>query len=133
MRVFMARGGETYRYYHYHVDDFEYAGTSKWQENVIKKIMEMVKISKKEKGSFKYIGLRIEQNGQDIFVDQNDYCSNLQVKVHGLSNEELSMEEKGDLRSLCGQVLWVTSQTRPDAAFEGCQICNVGDASTKKQ
>ena len=116
-----------------HVDDFEYAGTPEWQDNVIKKIMEMFKISKKEKGSFKYIGLTIEQNGSEIFVDQNDYCSNLnEVKVHGMSNEELSTEEKGELRSLCGQVLWATSQTRPDAAFEGCQISNVGDAPTNK-
>ena len=116
-----------------HVDDFEYAGTQEWQDNVIRKIMDMFKISKMEKGSFKYIGLRIEQNGQEIFVDQNDYCSNLsEVKFDGPSNEQLNTEEKGELRSLCGQVLWATSQTRPDAAFEGCQISNAGESATKK-
>ena len=31
------------------------------------------------------------------------------------------------MRSVCGQVLWATSQTRPDSSFEGCQISNYGN------
>ena len=61
-----------------HVDDFEYCGTSSWHKNVINKLCQMFKISKKEKGSFKYVGLNIEQNGDEIFVDQQAYVDGLQ-------------------------------------------------------
>ena len=54
------------------------------------------------------------------------------MKVDGLSNEQLNTEEMGELRLLCGQVLWATSQTRLDEAFEGCQINNAGESATKK-
>ena len=116
-----------------HVDDFEYAGTLEWQEKVIGRILKTFKISRNEKGSFKYIGLSIEQNGTEIFIDQNNYCLDLkETKVNGQSNEELNLQEKGQLRAICGQVLWATSQTRPDAAFETCQISNAGNDTRKR-
>ena len=51
-----------------HADDFEYCGTSSWHKNVINKLCQMFKISKKEKGSFKYVGLDIKQNGDEILL-----------------------------------------------------------------
>ena len=64
-----------------HVDDFEYCSTPSWHENVINKLCQMFKISKKEKGSFKYVGLNIEQNGDEIFVDQQAYVDGLEEIV----------------------------------------------------
>ena len=60
-----------------HVDDFEYCGTLTWQKEVIEKLSKVFKISKNEKGSLKYVGLNIEQDAENIFRDQNDYCSEL--------------------------------------------------------
>ena len=34
------------------------------------------------------------------------------------------------LRSACGQLLWVTSQTRPDMAFASCKASNYGKKAT---
>ena len=39
-----------------HVDDFIYCGTKKWIESVIENLLKIFKISKLEKGSFKYTG-----------------------------------------------------------------------------
>ena len=70
-----------------HVDDFEYCGTSSWHKNVIDELCQMFKISKKGKGSFKYVGLKIEQNGDEIFVDQ-------QACVDGLEEIAIDKERK---------------------------------------
>ena len=61
-----------------HLDDFEYCGMSSWHKNVISKLCQMFKVSKKEKGSFKYVGLNIEQNCDEIFVDQQAYVDGLE-------------------------------------------------------
>ena len=115
-----------------HVDDFEYCGTPRWQITVVDNLKKIFKISKNEKGSFKYIGLNIEQDDKQVFIDQIVYCNEL--KEISLSTERkkqveepLTEEEKKKLRSICGQVLWVTSQTRPDSAFDGCSISNNGN------
>ena len=60
-----------------HVDDFVYCGTLNWYKNVAEKLLCMFKISKREKGSFRYIGLKIVQTGKEVFVDQNSYVSSL--------------------------------------------------------
>ena len=57
---------------------FEYCGTSSWHKNIIDKLCQMFKISKKEKGSFKFVGLNIEQNGDEVFVDQQAYVDGLE-------------------------------------------------------
>ena len=115
-----------------HVDDFEYCGTLKWQKQVIDNLAKIFKISKKEQGSFKYIGLNIEQDERQVFIDQAGYVNDL--KEINLSSsrkkqveDHLTEEERKQLRSICGQVLWVTSQTRPDSSFNGCLISNYGN------
>ena len=115
-----------------HVDDFEYCGTLKWQDKVIQKLYQTFKISKNEKGSFKYVGLNIEQDSERIFIDQIDYCSDLKeiqlsIERKRQLEEPLTEEEKKALKSVGGQILWTTSQTRPDSAYDGCQISNIGD------
>ena len=118
-----------------HVDDFEYCGTAQWHKDVINKLCDMFKISKRQTGSFKYVGLNIEQNGEEIFVDQQSYIDEL-TEISIDSNrrkqldDQLTEEEKKTLRSVCGQLLWATSQTRPDAAFQSCHVSNYGAEAT---
>ena len=118
-----------------HVDDFEYCGTLAWRSSVIDTILDLFKISKNEKGSFKYIGLNIEQNGAEIYVDQHGYCNGLQeIKLESgrKKDEPLSEDDKIQLRSVSGQLLWASTQTRPDAAFDACQVSNYGSNATVK-
>ena len=41
-------------------------------------------------------------------------------------NDELSQDEKTELKRLTGQTMWISSQTRPDVAFDVCQMSKTG-------
>ena len=45
-------------------------------------------------------------------------------------NDVLNDKEKKQLRSVCGQLLWMTSQTRPDVSFQRCMLSNYGKNAT---
>ena len=99
-----------------------YCGTLNWHKNVVEKLLCIFKISKKEKGSFRYIGLNVVQT-RKVFVDQNNYISSLkpvELSTERVSqkDEELTIEEQSKLRSISGQLLWVTSQTHADASCD---------------
>ena len=118
-----------------HVDDFVYCGTSEWLSSVIGSLVKTFKISKQEKGSFSYIGLDVVQTNDTVLVDQNSYVDSLKpVKLStqrkAQKSEVLSSEERKMLRSISGQLLWVTSQTRPDVAYESCRVSNYGSSPT---
>ena len=54
-----------------------YMSTLNWHKNVVQKLLSIFNISKKEKASFRYIGLNVMQMGKYVFVDQNSYISSL--------------------------------------------------------
>ena len=118
-----------------HVDDFIYGGTKEWHSMVINKLVQKFKISSQEQGTFKYVGLRVTQIDNAVLLEQNAYIESL--KPIELAAEErldkertLSDKEKSMLRSLSGQLLWATTQTRPDAAFNTCIVSNYGKSPT---
>ena len=118
-----------------HVDDFAFGGSEEWYAKVIRKIKLIFKISTSAQGTFKYVGINVVEKSDCIEIDQGTYIRNLEtVKLTRERmqeiNDELSKEEKMQLRTVSGQVLWVTGQTRPDAAYEGCVISNYGKKPT---
>ena len=118
-----------------HVDDFVYAGTESFKLEVIEKIKTMFKIGDESGGSFKYVGLSISQNKDGIRINQNDYVSKIEpIKISEKRHpdSELSVEEKGELKRLAGQMVWVSSRTRPDIAYETCIMSNQGSQPTVK-
>ena len=99
-----------------HVDDFAFCGTSEWNERVITAICNTFKISEREKGSFYYLGLNITQTKDAVYVDQYNYIQELQViKMYGekaLNKDELlTDDEKKSLKKVCGQLLWIATNT----------------------
>ena len=86
-----------------HVDDFVYCGILHWHDKVIGQLIKTFQISKQERGSFRYLGLNLEQTGHEIFVDQDKYIQGLKgidvdsnrAKMH---DEKLTDEEKRELR-----------------------------------
>lgn len=77
------------------------------------------------------------QTDDAIFIDQNDYVKSLKyiniTNERELQKEEvLTHDERRALRSVSGQLLWITSQTRPDAAFNSCYVSNCGKEPTAK-
>ena len=70
-----------------------------------------------------------------VIVDQESYVDSLQpIYIDSVrkkqKDELLTPQEKKALRSLSGQLLWVTSQTRPDVAYDSCLVSNYGNAPT---
>ena len=115
-----------------HVDDFVYCGILDWHNKVISKLVLTFQISKQEKGSFKYLGLNLQQTGSEIYIDQTGYIQSLQeIKIDTdrkkQLDEKLNEKELHDLRSASGQLLWATSQTRPDMAYYSCKAGNYGN------
>ena len=118
-----------------YVDDFAYCGTYQWERIVVGSLKRAFKISSSARGSFRYVGLNVLQSKKEIKVDQNSYIPNIQPiyleSDHTKEiDSELSKDELSKLRSITGQLLWATSYTRPDVAFEGCQVGNYGKHPT---
>ena len=113
-----------------HIDDFVYCGREQWHKLVFVKILKTFRISRLEECSFKYLGLNVNQNGEGIMIDQKQHVKHLTLvnvsTLHGTMNDALSENEVQLLRSLSGQLLWVTSPTRPDAAYDSYFVSNVG-------
>ena len=68
-------------------------------------------------------------------MDQNSYIAKIQPVYLERDctkeiDSELPKDEVSKLRSISGQLLWATSQTRLDVVFEGCQVGNYGKHPT---
>ena len=118
-----------------HVDDFAFCGNQNFHNTVIKELKSTFKISAHEAGTFKYLGLSVEQSSNGVVVNQENYISSITpVSVpknrYFMRKEELNSDEKSKLKRLSGQMLWVSSQTRPDLSFETCIMGNTGKGPT---
>ena len=112
-----------------YVDDFLYCGTEEFRNNIICRIQDNFTVGSEEEGVFKYIGLDItsESIGKETSIDQIKYCASLQpmkLSRARINNKlsELTNSEKSEFRSVIGQLNWVATQTRPDIAFDVCEL-----------
>ena len=118
-----------------HVDDFIYCGKSEWVSKVIGHIRAVFRISNESQGAFRYTGLNVVQTKEGILVDQHNYIRSLEsvdLSKQRLArkDEDLTTAERTRIRSLGGQLLWVTTQTRPDASYDSCWVSNYGKNPT---
>ena len=118
-----------------HVDDFFYGGTEEFKSAVIDKIKEKFSISQENVDAFVYLGLQIKQDENEIRVNQQHYIDSLDyiyIDTNKSNSTVLNDEEKRKLRCAAGQLNWVTSQTRPDLAYDSCLACvSLKDATMK--
>ena len=116
-----------------HVDDFKFCGTSSWEEAVIRPLCDTFKISSRNRMSFRYVGINVNQTKRGIVIDQNHYIQKVEeVDIDGRrdKDEQLTPEEITSLKSLSGQLLWAATQTRPDIAVDACVVANYGKSPT---
>ena len=118
-----------------HVDDFVFAGTAEWNKSTIDVIMTEFNISTHFPKYFKYIGLEIFQDRNGVKLDQLKYISTVQeIKLASgrMTDKDapLTTEEKSLLRSASGQLLWASTQTRPDMSYDACIVSNYGKEPT---
>ena len=109
-----------------YVDDFLWAGTSLFEKQVIGQLKDLFLIGSSVSKSFKYIGLNLEQcTSGGITLDQFQYAASLRpidVCRQRTKQGELSEQEKREYRALTGQLNWIAMQTRPDIAFDVCEL-----------
>ena len=120
-----------------HVNDFVYCGTCEWVKNVTEPLMKIFQISKSCQGCFRYLGLNVVQTNDAIYIDQDTYVYDLNQVVidreRSLQKDSLlNKKEIKQLRAVAGQLLWVSSNTRPDIAFDSCAVSNYGNSPTVK-
>ena len=121
-----------------HVDDFIFGGTDEWKNSVIGAIRKKFKISSSNSGSFKFLGLAVEQDEDEIVISQAKYISEIKpITVTANRKKDidalLTTEERKQLKVLSGQMLWVTNHTRPDLSYETCVMSNVGKSPTVRK
>ena len=101
-----------------HVDDFLWSGTTDFERNFISKLRNMFVIGKENQSIFKYLGINLIEKDSDITIDQINYSDN--IKLINLKNNDINSKDR--LQSQIGKLLWISSQTRPDIAFDVCQL-----------
>ena len=114
-----------------HVDDFIYAGTNSFQSTIKDHILEGFQIKAQGEQSFSYLGLEVyqDESTHEITVGQCKYIKDLMLIQLSPSRKSqksnpINPSEYGQLRSGIGQLLWLSLQTRPDIAFQTCQLSN---------
>ena len=85
---------------------------------------------------FKYLGLNTSQRQNEIQVQQHDYTNGIEkltIPESVSKNDTLNEDKSHKLRALAGQLNWLSKKTRPDIAFDTCQISvNIHKATIKE-
>ena len=118
-----------------HVDDILNGGSIDFHRTIMQPLKEKFTLSMEVEGNFLYTGLEIKQKKNCIDLSQNEYISELcKIPINrdrvGDNKLPVSKKEYNDLRSVCGQLLWVSSQTRPDMAYQTCVASNSASTAT---
>ena len=110
-----------------HVDDFFWAGTKMFKEEILEKLTKTFKISSESQDSFKYLGIQVKQDGNKIILNQEAYAKDLKPIVKEDNPDptrEVTKAERLALRQTTGQLMWLANQSRPDVAFDACYLSN---------
>ena len=110
-----------------YVDDFLWSGTENFEKQVINKLKEKFLIGSSASITFTYVGLSIKSYSDGITIDQTQYISSLNtipVSKDRISQKKSQLLESEIVayRALVGQLNWVATHTRPDIAFETCEL-----------
>ena len=108
-----------------HIDDFCWGGTPEFRKQVINKITKVFKISSVFQDNFVYLGLQLNQEEDCVRISEEIYTGGLEeldVTDKKDKGRKLSVPEKESFRKTVGQLCWLANQTRPDVAFEACEM-----------
>ena len=118
-----------------HVDNIFMLGNQTFKQLVKNKLARMFQFSKIEERKFKYLGCEIEKLGNgNISLNQNKYIENIPDVSVPLKKNSLKANEKEKklIRSVVGELLWVSLMTRPDLSFEVNKLSsNISNATIK--
>ena len=119
--IYFQKDGKLFGFISLHVDDFQGSGTPEFFRKVMDQICVKFKISKREHGSFKYTGVNVRQEGNEIVIDQLDYAESLveiEVNPKDENKRPLTKEEYKKFRGVTGKLNWLSEMTRPDLSYD---------------
>lgn len=106
-----------------HVDDFIRGGTQGFSTTVIPELRSAFQIGCEEHENFCYVGTDFVTVNRNVLIHQENYMQHLQPRHLDPSQAveqdwPLCDEEREQLWSKIGQILWVARQSRPDVMFD---------------
>ena len=121
-----------------HVDDFSVSGTPEFLDMFISGIKKRFTVSSETDGFFKYVGLEIMQLDDYISLTQVSYINDLeQTQMDGSPDSScqspLNEEQKKHLKSIVGQLMWISNNSRPDVSYDVCDLSNSVAEATQKE
>ena len=109
------------------VDDFCWGGDECFVKNVIVPPQSVFLIESECDTTFKYVGHCMTQ--QDDFLIKMDQISHIDCikpipvsKQQSMRHEPLNKNELKQFRSVIARLSWAAGQTRPDIAFDCCEL-----------
>ena len=112
-----------------HVDDFIWGGSHMFSQSVIPQLRSKFNVGREAHNSFSYVGVDFVSLGKKVQIHQESYIQHLQP-IHLTpsraveSTSPLTEEEREQLRSKIGQLLWVARQSRPDVMFDASNLAS---------
>ena len=106
------------------VDDVIWGGLEAFRRTVVAKLHEIFQVGSIHKSAFPFLGVALRQNeDMSIIIDQNSYASTLKpIPVSTARSKErserISSVEEKQLRSLIGQLNWLSGISRPEICFD---------------
>ena len=101
-----------------HVSDFLWSGTNDFETNFISKLQNTFMIGKENQSIFQYLGINLKENDSKITIDEINFAENLKP-INQIHNNK---DTKDIIQAHIGKLLWMSCQTRPDIAFDVCQL-----------
>lgn len=98
-----------------HIDDFLWAGSDRFKQDVISPLRSRFCCGKELDSSFRYIGLDIEQADEQIYLSQTDYTEELKQVDRDIYPSDVKNKV---CVQIVGQLQWIATQSRPDPFFD---------------
>ena len=110
-----------------HVDDLLYVGTMQFLDKIMEPFKKKLKISRVDSLAFQYLGVSLSQTDDGVELSQHQYLTgmkqNLLTREALLDKERYADSEEISLfRHGVGQLGWLSSVSKPEAAFAYCSL-----------
>ena len=119
-----------------HVDDMLYGcGNDEFQRKVMDPLKRRFKFGREEESEFKYVGVHVQQTGDCIITDQDQYVEELdvpQLNEITLNDDDTVLDDEGqsDFRATVGKIGWIANTSRPDVSYDNLVLSTkLGEAT----
>jgi len=112
-----------------HVDDFLWAGSDRFKQDVILSLRMKFYCGKEIVCSFRYIGLNIEPTDGKIYLNQKDYTEEIKQVDRDVHPNDI---KKNIYPEIVGQLHWIATQSRPDLSFDVIDLATYCDLDDPK-